>query len=46
MLKDCGLETEARTISICCPDALLAGNHLFFLLYLFKLFCLCGVAKD
>jgi len=47
MLRQCGLETEARTISICCcPDALLAGNHLFFLLYLFILFCLCGVAKD
>jgi len=47
MMRVCGLETEVRTASICCcEDALLDGNHLFFLLYLFKLFCLCGLAKD
>jgi hypothetical protein len=46
MLKECGLETEVRTVSICCcQDALLDGNHLFFLLYFFKLFCLSGVAE-
>jgi hypothetical protein len=46
VLYVCGLETEIRTVSICCcQDVLLDGNHLFFLLYFFKPFCLSGVAE-
>ena len=29
MLKVCGLEIEARAVSICCQDALLDASHFF-----------------